>query len=169
MTKIAQKIKSNSKVRIEGSKENESCSTILEDTKTIFEHKPTPKIAWNWPKRFKITPKQLYLNSTKTKRQLNLNHKSVSTSTQPQPKLNLNLKSNPGSSQPQLNFSFNLTPSSTSTITSTQYGCDIKATQSCYQYFSIKKSIWLFLRLIYSNNFRSYLIRMCLSLVCWGV
>ena len=30
------KIKSNSKVRIEGSIENESCSTILVDHKTIF-------------------------------------------------------------------------------------------------------------------------------------
>jgi len=43
MTKIAQKIKSNSKVRIEGSKEKENFSTISVDTKTIFE--PTPKIA----------------------------------------------------------------------------------------------------------------------------
>ena len=56
MTKIAQKIKSNSKVRIEGSKENENCSTISVDTKTIFE--PTPKIAWNWLKGSKLPQKQ---------------------------------------------------------------------------------------------------------------
>ena len=58
MTKIAQKIKSNSKVRIEGSKENENCSTISVDTKTIFEPKPTPKIAWNWLKGSKLPQKQ---------------------------------------------------------------------------------------------------------------
>ena len=73
-------------------------------------------------------------NSTSTQPQLNLNHKSITTSasTQTQPKVNLNLKSNPGSSQLQLNFSLNISLSSTSTITSTQYGCDIKATQSCF-------------------------------------
>ena len=54
------------------------------------------------------TPTQLNLSSISTKPPLNL----ISTSFQPQVQIN-----------PSLN--------STSTITSTQYGCDIKATQSC--------------------------------------
>ena len=53
------------------------------------------------------TPTQLNLNSISTKLPLNL----ISTLFQPQAQINLN---------------------STSTITSTQYGCDIKATQSCF-------------------------------------
>ena len=54
------------------------------------------------------TPTQLNLNSISTKLPLNL----IATSFQPQVQINLSLNS-------------------TSTITSTQYGCDIKATQSC--------------------------------------
>ena len=55
------------------------------------------------------TPTQLNLNLISTKLPLNL----ISTSFQPQVQINLSLNS-------------------TSTITSTQYGCDIKATQSCF-------------------------------------
>ena len=50
------------------------------------------------------------------------------------------LNSTSGSTQPQLSFSL----SSTSSIKSTQYGCDIKATQSCllwqlhYRYLPLK-------------------------------
>ena len=37
------KIKSKSKVRIEGKIENKSCSTSWVDHKTVFEHYPNPK------------------------------------------------------------------------------------------------------------------------------
>ena len=37
------KIKSKSKVRIEGTIENKSCSTTQVDQKTVFETKPNPK------------------------------------------------------------------------------------------------------------------------------
>ena len=52
------------------------------------------------------------INSTSTQFQLNLD----STSSQPQPQINISL-----------NINLNLTL----TLASTQYGCDIKATQSC--------------------------------------
>ena len=55
---------------------------------------------------------QLTLNSISTKLQFNL----ISTSLQLQPKINL---------------SININLNSTLILTSTQYGCDIKATQSC--------------------------------------
>ena len=55
--KNSRKIKSNSKVRIEESIKNESCSTIFVDPKTLIELKPVPKLAGNCPKRFKIIPK----------------------------------------------------------------------------------------------------------------
>ena len=51
------KTKSNSIVIIEGSIENESCSTIWVDLKTVYELKPTPKIARNGLKRLKMTQK----------------------------------------------------------------------------------------------------------------
>ena len=41
--KNSPKIKSNSKVRIEGSIENETCSTILVDPKTFFNSNQPPK------------------------------------------------------------------------------------------------------------------------------
>ena len=53
------KNKSNPKVRIQGIKENESCLTIQVDPKTVYELKPSPKIARNCPKRFKMTKKKL--------------------------------------------------------------------------------------------------------------
>ena len=56
---------------------------------------------------------QFILNSASTQIQLNFD----STSLQP---------------QPQINLSFNINLNSTSTLTSTQYGSDIKATQSCF-------------------------------------
>ena len=58
---------------------------------------------------FNVNLSQLNLYSISTKLPLNL----ISTSFQPQVQINLSLNS-------------------TSTITSTQYGCDIKATQSCF-------------------------------------
>ena len=43
--KNSPKNKSNSKVRIEGRIENESCSTILVEPKIVIKLKPTPKKA----------------------------------------------------------------------------------------------------------------------------
>ena len=79
----------------------------------------------------KLWRTQLYFNSssisTQTQPNLNLNQKSISTSTKLQPQLNL--VSNSASTQPQ---------------PSTQYGCDIKATKSCFHFqtktFHKKKS-----------------------------
>ena len=51
------KTKSNSKVTIEESIENESCATILVDRKTFFELKPTPKKASKGPKKAQNDPK----------------------------------------------------------------------------------------------------------------
>jgi len=61
---------------------------------------------------FNVNLSQPQLNSTSTLFQLNFD----STSLEPQSEINLSL-----------NINFN----SISTLTSTQYGCDIKATQSC--------------------------------------
>ena len=71
------------------------------------------------------TPTQLNLNSISTKLRLNL----MSTSFQPQPQINLSLKSTSSSI-------------STSTLNSTQYGCDIKATQSCLSCDYLMFAIW---------------------------
>ena len=57
------KIKSNSKVRIEGMIENLSCSTIWVDPKTVYELKPTTIIAEiaqkgsKWPQKTKKNQK----------------------------------------------------------------------------------------------------------------
>ena len=61
---------------------------------------------------YNVNLSQPQLNSTSTLFQLNFD----STSLEPQSEINLSL-----------NINFN----SISTLTSTQYGCDIKATQSC--------------------------------------
>ena len=71
---------------------------------------------------FNVNLSQLQLNSTSTQFQLNFD--SISS----QPHFNLRFKSTSASI-------------STSTITSAQYGCDIKATQSCYANLSII-TIW---------------------------
>ena len=80
--------------------------------------------------------------STKNQSQPQLKPNLNSVSTQPKPQLNLSLKSASGSSQPQLNFRLNLSLDSTSTITSTQYGCDIKATQSSLKRLKMKIKHW---------------------------
>ena len=68
---------------------------------------------------FNVNLSQLQFNSISTKLPLNL----ISTLFQPQAQMNLN---------------------STSTITSTQYGCDIKATQSCSNFFFLNPSLsWI--------------------------
>ena len=59
------KNKSNPKVRIQGIKENESCLTIQVDPKTVYELKPSPKIARNCPKRFKMTKKKQQIRKQK--------------------------------------------------------------------------------------------------------
>ena len=41
--------------------------------------------------------------------------------------------------QPQINLSLNINLNSTSTLTSTLYGCDIKATQSCSVVFRFQR------------------------------
>ena len=66
---------------------------------------------------FNVNLSQLQLNSISTKLPLNL----ISTLFQPQAQINLN---------------------STTTITSTQYGCDIKATQSCSIYILMFKRVY---------------------------
>ena len=82
---------------------------------------------------------QVYLNSTSTQPELNLKHKSILTQSQsqlqPQPQINLSHDSTLTSNQSraQLNICLDISSSSTSTITSTLYCCDIKATQSCYK------------------------------------
>ena len=65
---------------------------------------------------FNVNLSEPQLNSTSTQCQLNFD----STSLQPQPQINLSL-----------NINLNLT----STLVSTQYGCVIKATQSCFSHF----------------------------------
>ena len=76
---------------------------------------------------FNVNLSQPQLKSTSTQFQL----KFYSTSSQPLPQPSLN--STLTSTQPQLNLNFNLNLNlnSNSTLISTQYGCDIKATQSC--------------------------------------
>ena len=98
------------KGRIEEDKENIYCFATWVDPKHILDHNPTSKKAQFLP-LFNVTLSQLQLNSISTKLRLNL----MSISFQPQPQINLSLK---------------LTK--TSITTSTQYGCDIKATQSCW-------------------------------------
>ena len=60
---------------------------------------------------FNVNLSQPQLNSTSTQFQLNFNSTS---------------------SQPYFNLSLNINLNSTSILSSTQYGCDIKATQPCY-------------------------------------
>ena len=48
---------SNSNVRIERNKENESCSTTRLDHKTVFEHYPDPKNSSLGPQKVKNGPK----------------------------------------------------------------------------------------------------------------
>ena len=67
---------------------------------------------------FNVNLSQLQLNSTST--QVQLNFDSISS----QPHFNLRFKF-------QINLSLNIILNSTSILTSTQYGCDIKATKSC--------------------------------------
>ena len=87
------------------------CSAKWVDLKYILNHNPTPIKAQFHP-LFNVNFSQLQLNSTSAQFQLNFH----SISSQPQIKINLSLNS-------------------TATITSTQYGCDIKATQSCSIHF----------------------------------
>ena len=51
------KVKSKSKVRIEGTIENKSCSTTWVDPKTVFEPYPDPKKTFGAQKCKKMTPK----------------------------------------------------------------------------------------------------------------
>ena len=91
---------------------------MISRPKHILNHNPTPMKAQFLP-LFNVNLSQLQLNSISTKLPLNL----ISTSFQPQVQINLSLNS-------------------TATITSTQYGCDIKATQSC----SLSNNIYITFR-----------------------
>ena len=82
----------------------------MSSPKTYCNKNPTPMKAQFLP-LFNVNLSQLQLNSTSTQFQLNFH--SISS----QPYLNLRFKSTSASI-------------STSTLASTQYGCDIKATQS---------------------------------------
>ena len=96
------KIKSKVNVRMERNKENESCSTTWVDLNIFWTITPILR-----KPNFFLYSVSTYLNPNSTQPQFNLN--SISTN------LRLNLMSTSASI-------------STSTLTSTQYGCDIKAT-----------------------------------------
>ena len=91
-----------------------------------MNHNPTPMKAQFLP-LFNVNLSQPQLNSTSTQFQLNFEKTSS------QPHFNDSLKSTSASI-------------STSTLTSTQYGCDIKAIQSCYLlfYHNVSPSLFIF-------------------------
>ena len=85
--------------------------------KTYFEPLPPSPMKAQFLPLFNVNLSQPQLNTPSTQFQLNFD----STSAQPQ----LNLSSTPLQPQPQINLH----------STSTQYGCEIKANQSCRSYF----------------------------------
>ena len=106
--------KSKSKVRIARNIENESCSTTWVDRRPQNSCRtlPQPDNSQSWPQKVKNHPK--------------IEKKKISELTE---SYKMNFDST--SSQPHFNLSLKLTSTtiSTSTLTSTQYGCDIKALQ----------------------------------------